>query len=142
MNMWKQIGLGSAVLIFCLGVHVLVLGSGVKAFSSLGKAGYFEGGTGEAFVLISAATGVVIVGHTFQVWIWALVFRLLGALSNLSEAVYFALVTTTTLGYGDITLDARFRVTGAMAAVNGLITYGLSTAFLVGVAGGIVESLT
>ena len=76
-----------------------------------------------------------------QVWFWAFLFRSLDALEEWSDAVYFSLVTTTTLGYGDITLDPKFRVVGAMAAVAGLMTYGLSTAFLVGVASGLISSM-
>lgn len=53
------------------------------------------------------------------------------AIASLEDAIYFALVTSTTLGYGDITLGSRWRLFGAMAAVNGLLTFGLSTAFLI-----------
>ncbi len=35
------------------------------------------------------------------------------------------------IGYGDITLGHIWRLFGAMAAVNGLLTFGLSTAFLI-----------
>ena len=73
---------------------------------------------------------------------WALTIRALGALPRLADAVYFALVTTTTLGYGDITLKPDYRVFGAMGAVNGLMTYGLSTAFLVSIASGVLKAAT
>ena len=81
--------------------------------------------------LIIAAFVAILLGHTLQVWVWALVLKATGAIGSLEEAVYFALVTSTTLGYGDITLERRWRVFGAMAAVNGLLTFGLSTAFLI-----------
>lgn len=58
--------------------------------------------------------------------------RVTGAISSLGDAIYFALVTTTTLGYGDITLARDFRNFGAIAAVAGLLTFGLGTAFLIG----------
>ncbi len=57
----------------------------------------------------------------------------LGALPGFAEAIYFAIVTYTTLGYGDIVLDANFRVFAALSSVTGLLNFGLSTAFLVGI---------
>jgi|TARA_B110000114_G_scaffold30928_1_gene31906 hypothetical protein len=40
-------------------------------------------------------------------------------------------VTFTTLGYADMVLDERWRFLSNMTAVNGLIVFGLSTAFSV-----------
>lgn len=84
-------------------------------------------------VLIISAFVAILIGHTVEIWVWALSLKLMRALPSLEDAVYFALVTTTTLGYGDLTLDRRWRIFGAMAAVNGLMTFGLSTAFLIDV---------
>lgn len=87
---------------------------------------------GGAFILTSAFVAILL-GHTVEVWIWAFALRGSRALETLEDAVYFALVTTTTLGYGDVTLARKWRVFGAMAAVSGLMTFGLSTAFLIDV---------
>ncbi len=58
-------------------------------------------------------------------------FNLLGAIAGLEPAVYFSLVTFTTLGYGDITLGEDWRILSALCAANGLLLFGFSTAFLV-----------
>jgi voltage-gated potassium channel Kch len=39
-------------------------------------------------------------------------------------------VTFTTLGYGDITLDEKWRVLGAFEAANGIIMFGWTTAII------------
>ena len=44
--------------------------------------------------------------------------------------MYFSVVTTTTLGYGDFTLSDRWRVLASFQAIGGLILFGASTAFL------------
>jgi hypothetical protein len=72
----------------------------------------------------------VLAALSVEVWIWALVLLLVGAFSGLEPAVYFALVTYTTLGYGDVVLGPEFRILGALVAANGLLVFGLSTAFL------------
>ncbi len=124
--MWKQIALGSAVLAVASSVHIAVLVAAIGLLPAIaGDVG------GLNWFLILAAFVAILLGHTLQVWIWALILRAIGAIHALEDAVYFTLVTSTTLGYGDITLGHRWRLFGAMAAVNGLLTFGLSTAFLI-----------
>jgi hypothetical protein len=68
---------------------------------------------------------------TAGVWIWAFAFWVLDIFVTFEEAVYFALVSFTTLGYGDILLPTQWRILGGMAAANGLLNIGLLTALLV-----------
>jgi Ion channel len=39
-------------------------------------------------------------------------------------------VTYTTLGYGDIVLKPRWQLLSSLEAVNGIILFGVSTAFV------------
>lgn len=80
-------------------------------------------------VLITALWALFMV--TTGVWIWAACFRALGIFITWEAAVYFALVSYTTLGYGDILLTHEWRILGGMAAANGLLNIGLLTAMLV-----------
>jgi hypothetical protein len=84
-------------------------------------------------LIITGAVAALILAHTVEVWIWAISLLFLGAVSNVSDAVYFSLVTYTTVGYGDVVLDPEHRVFGAMAAVTGMLVFGLRTAFLVAI---------
>lgn len=84
-------------------------------------------------LIITGAVAALVAAHTVEVWIWAISLLLLGAVHGISDAVYFALVTYTTVGYGDVVLAPAFRVFGAMAAVTGMLVFGLSTAFLVAI---------
>lgn len=65
------------------------------------------------------------------VWLWATTLYHLGALSTMEEAVYFTLVTFTTLGYGDVILTPEWRVLGGLAAVNGMLNIGVLTAMMI-----------
>ena len=73
------------------------------------------------------------VARQVQIYVWAFAFWATGALQGYEAPIYFSLVTYTTLGYGDITLTEAFRILGAMASVCGILMFGLTTAFLVGV---------
>lgn len=68
---------------------------------------------------------------TMDVWLWAVIFEVLGVFPDLEHSVYFALVSFTTLGYGDLLLPQDWRILGGLAAANGLLNIGLMTAFLV-----------
>ena len=65
-----------------------------------------------------------------QVTVWAVLYRLLGALPNFEDALYFSTVTYATLGYGDITLVEKWRLLSSFEAANGLIMFGWSTALV------------
>ena len=71
--------------------------------------------------------------HIVEVTIWA--FGYLYALPpdvtwTFEEAIYFSLVTFTTLGYGDITLGENVRLLSGIEALNGILLVGWSTALL------------
>ena len=80
---------------------------------------------------ICLSLGFIVAIHTFQVWLWAIVWVFGDILPDWNEALYFSLVTFTTLGYGDIVLGESLRIFGAFASVTGLLAFGLSTAFMV-----------
>ncbi len=66
--------------------------------------------------------------------LWAGLYVMVGALPTTSEALYFSLVTFTTLGYGDITLHEPWRMLAAFQAANGILMFGWTTAIIVAVA--------
>ena len=82
-----------------------------------------------ALVLASAVIAVLWM-ITAGVWIWAIAFRLFGVFAQFEEALYFALVSFTTLGFGDLLLPVEWRLLSGMCATNGLLNIGMMTALL------------
>ncbi len=68
---------------------------------------------------------------TAGVWVWGIAFWMLEIFVTFEEAIYFSLVSFTTLGFGDILLPVEWRLLGGMAAANGLLNFGLRTAVIV-----------
>ena len=62
------------------------------------------------FRAILSTAVVLLMLHVLEALLWALLYLSLPAqagLKSLHEAFYFSLVTFTTLGYGDITLNSK-----------------------------------
>ena len=127
----EEIIWGSVLLLVCGGVHVAAIVWAVGLLERLDLRFTLKRRRVRLAIMVSAAFVAMIVAQTIQVWIWALSFRLAGLFLGFEEALYFAMATYTTVGYGDVVLEPGFRVFASMAAVNGLLSFGLSTAFLV-----------
>jgi hypothetical protein len=84
----------------------------------------------KAVAMVTTVLGLFFL-HTIEVWIWATAYIALGLASDLESALYFSTETFATLGYGDITPLANWRMFAALEAVNGFILIGWSTAYLV-----------
>ena len=73
---------------------------------------------------------MLMLAHTIEIVVWSLCYALVGAAPESSELFYFAFVNYTTLGYGDVTPVREWRLVGPMAAMNGILMFGWSTAVL------------
>ena len=61
---------------------------------------------------------------------WAAFFWKSGHLASFSESWYFAGLSHTSLGYGDVVLPKPWKSLGPICAINGLLTFECSTAAL------------
>ncbi|MEM0924216.1 MAG: potassium channel family protein [Pseudomonadota bacterium] len=80
---------------------------------------------------LAAVTLWLMLAHTIGVWLWALTFLAVGVFDALEPALYFSGVAFTTLGFGDVLVGENWRLLSGLAAANGLLIFGISTAFLV-----------
>ena len=70
-----------------------------------------------------------------EVLLWAVVYLGLGAIEGFERALYFSMVTFTTLGYGDIVLPENWHLLASFEAANGIIMFGWTTSIVVAVVG-------
>lgn len=68
--------------------------------------------------------------HGLEGALWASAYWGLGALDSLSDASVFSLATMTTFEIPGLTLPPRFQMLSALEAMNGVLLFGISTAFL------------
>ena len=81
-------------------------------------------------VLMWATVTVLMFAHLSEILVWGAVYDLLGAVPHGVDSFYFAFVNYTTLGYGDIIPATRWRLLGPLAAMNGVLLFGWSTAVM------------
>ncbi|SFK95451.1 potassium channel family protein [Shimia haliotis] len=131
MSQSDQIIWGSVVLGICAILHVGLLAVLIPSLEGAGRILRRRGNVLRTALITGLAFAMIVFSHTLQVWLWAYSLMWMDAFSHLSDALYFSLVTYTTVGYGDVILPVNFRVFGAFGGVAGILCFGLSTAFLV-----------
>jgi hypothetical protein len=68
--------------------------------------------------------------HGLEAGIWAAAYRLLGALPDNRSAMLYSVGAMTTYGHANIHLEDRWQLMGALEALDGMLLFGLTTAFL------------
>lgn len=70
--------------------------------------------------------------HAVEAGIWAIAYRLVGAIPPGKSALLYSLGAITTYGHEDLHLTGHWQIMGDLEALNGMLLFGLSTAFLYG----------
>ncbi|MFC6631854.1 two pore domain potassium channel family protein [Microbulbifer taiwanensis] len=81
-------------------------------------------------ILVPVCFFVLFLTHMIEAFVWGLFLRRKKLVSSLTEGIYFSSSSITALGYGDVVLQSPWRVLGPLVAINGLLMFGCSTAFL------------
>ena len=131
MTLSQQILWGSVYLGVCVLVEIILLTWCTLVLRHLSQKWVHKGQIIRTAGPVSLALAFIIATHTIQVLIWAVVWVLGSVLPDWNTALYFSLVTFTTVGYGDVVLGEELRIFGTFASVTGLLAFGLSTAYLV-----------
>jgi polyferredoxin len=77
-----------------------------------------------------ATVSVLMAAHVSEVIVWSLAYAIVDVAPGDTDLLYFAFVNYTTLGYGDVVPVERWRLLGPMAAMNGVLLFGWSTAVI------------
>ena len=68
--------------------------------------------------------------HILEVGVWAETYAVVGAAPADADVLYFAFVNYTTLGYGDVIPESRWRLLGLATAMSGMLLFGWSAALM------------
>ncbi|HEX3350421.1 MAG TPA: hypothetical protein VHS58_20215 [Acetobacteraceae bacterium] len=94
-------------------------------------------GLGHAILIVIGVIGAVGLPlsalHVIETAIWATAYVWLGALGSLQDAMFYSLDSMTTRGASGLTLQPHWRMMGALEAADGMILFGISTAYTLAV---------
>ena len=81
------------------------------------------GGVGAVGLLLAVLHGI-------EAAIWAAAYVWLGALASPNDAILYSLDSMTTRGASGLRLEPHWRIMGALEAANGMLLFGISTAYI------------
>ncbi len=81
-------------------------------------------------VLMIVTVLLLTVLHALEAGAWAGAYVILGARADFASAMLYSLNAMTSYGHANIFLAKEWELMGAIEALNGMLLFGLSTAFL------------
>ena len=127
--MLRQVLVGGVVSLCNIAIHAIVMATVVDTARNALKWNRRQSKTWLAAVMV-ATVAILMVAHVVEVITWALAYVIFDVAAAGADALYFAFVNYTTLGYGDVLPAERWRLLGPMAAMNGVLLFGWSTAVI------------
>jgi hypothetical protein len=83
------------------------------------------------FAIVMGVTSLLAtILHGIEGAIWAAAYRFLGALPDTRTAMLYSISAMTSYGHAALFLKDRWQLMGALEALNGMLLFGLTTAFL------------
>ncbi len=121
------------LIVLTVTLHVICLGVintwVVRALRSLRSQRHFI----TVFTLVMGITTLLAtLLHAMEAGIWAVAYRRLGAIPDAASAIVYSLSAMTAYGHAELYLAKHWQLMGALEALNGLLLFGLTTAFLYG----------
>jgi len=127
---WGLSLIALTIAIHAMGVVMMaIVGLGIRARLEIRNLGLRD-------VILIVTGGVGAVGlqlavlHGIEAAIWAAAYVWLGALDSLQDAILYSLDSMTTRGASGLTLPQHWRIMGALEAADGMLLFGISTAFM------------
>src|ERR1700721_1688746 len=88
---------------------------------------------------IMGVTLLALAGHLGEIALWAFVLDISGAVADINAAIYSSAGSYTTSG-SDIALPPQWKLLGPFEAVDGMLMFGVSTAFIFAVVNRLIHA--
>lgn len=129
-SIFLQFALASVLIGVTTATHAVAIVTGRKIFRPVMNQEGVRGIVSDTVRLVCISLWLF-GAHIISIWLWAAVYLEVGVNKTLEEALYFSLVTYSTLGFGDIIPPEGWRLLTGASAANGLLLIGLSGAVLI-----------
>jgi hypothetical protein len=109
-----------------MGLMMLSIRSRVEARSSL----RFHHLLATVIGLIGMVGLLLAVLHGIEAALWAAAYLWLGALNSSADAILYSVDSLSTRGASGLTIERHWQMMGALEATDGMLLFGISTAFI------------
>jgi hypothetical protein len=128
---------GLSLIVLTLAVHafgvVSIAFAGLRLRLWLGNRSLRPQSAIPIVVGVIAVVGVLLVVlHGLEALIWAVAYLWLGALKPFNAALFYSVDSITTRGASGLPLEQHWQMLGALEAADGMLLFGISTAFTFG----------
>jgi hypothetical protein len=130
---------GLAATVGTIAIHGVVVHAIVASLRRDLKRGRLGARTWVNMSFIMAAILLALAGHLAEIGLWALTLDATGAVLDIAAAVYSSAGSYTTSG-SDIVLPPEWRLLGPFEAVDGMLMFGVSTAFIFAVVNRLIHA--
>jgi hypothetical protein len=131
-HMITEFAVSSVMVLLCVAIHGLGLFSLSKAIrteASIERLRNIDplSKRGAVFTLVAVVSMLAL--HGLEIWAFAVVYLMTGAVTGLENALYFSTISYSTVGYNDAHISQDWRLLGAFESILGVFLLGWSTAF-------------
>ena len=130
---------GLAATIATIAIHGVVLHAIVASLRRDLKRGRLGARTWVNMSFIMAAILLALAGHLAEIALWGFALDATGAVADIGAAIYSSAGSYTTSG-SDIALPPQWRLLGPFEAVDGMLMFGVSTAFIFAVVNRLIHA--
>ena len=131
MNWGANWAFGLPLIVLTVLIHVFGLGLIRHRIVGPFSSPIFRRYPTTVFMVVMGATTLLVTSlHALEAGIWAIAYRVLGALPDSKSAMLYSLNAMTSYGHTNLSLGDHWHLMGALEALNGWLLFGLSTAFL------------
>lgn len=131
--MLKQIAVGLGMVIITTIIHASFMVFGERLLrwrlARYGRSVHYL----TKALLVSILAAWMFLAVVTEALIWAQVYlwnHFITELPDIETALYFSMVTFTSVGYGDIVLKGSWRMLASIQGANGVIIFGWTTALI------------
>jgi hypothetical protein len=126
---WGLLLIAMTLVLHAVGLVLIILALSKPMALIRSRRGKLSSITGAA-LLIGAAGWMLAVLHGLEAVVWAAAYALLGAIDSPRDAILYSLDSMTTRGSPGMTLQPQWQLMGALESADGMLLFGISTAFL------------
>jgi hypothetical protein len=125
-----QLAIGAIMVALTVSIHAIGFDFMIRRLKTVSSRFMvvFRGLWKNAVIIWATLAAFIII--TVDVWLWALLYRFIGAFDSMEPALYFSLSSFTTLGMGDVLLTEEWRILSGIEAAGGFFLFGWTSAFI------------